>query len=149
MTKRRILWYLFAFAAVAGVAGMTWLHATSRSIVFSIKGDDISEAPLFSLFNPFRDQSPEKVGDLFFRRLAHGEVAEALSMVATPVHPSVPERETQYPIRDWQLVNRKDAGEAVRLDYRVVRRGDLKYVLSLELRRQDKTWQIEHYIVYY
>jgi len=108
------------------LAGVAYLfYQRSRPVLFrySETGDPVKE-PAFAIFNPFRDRAPEHGAEAFLDSMKAGQCEMAMSSVSGSSIERIREtceREKNSPLVGWQLANRNDQSDNVRLYYRVNR----------------------------
>jgi len=70
----------------------------------------------------FRDKAPERVAEDVLRDLRDRNLARAFGTMGKAADKHIRERETQYAVEHWRLIDRKDDRPMVNLFYRVVRK---------------------------
>ena len=144
---------VFSLALLIGIAAYLY-SMRSRSVLYRIgeRGDPVKE-PAFSLFNPFRDRAPERSAEAFLTLLMQGQCAQATSVLpATPEdHQERCEREANSPLMAWQLTNRSDNSQAIRMSYRAQRRSYDGYQgqLWITVEKRGGDWQVTKYECFY
>jgi hypothetical protein len=142
----------FIFALILGI--IAYLYFTRSSpVVYSHKlgGDPVNE-PNFSILNPFRDRAPEQVADKFLTLLSNGQCEQAVSVLSyTPEkRQDVCQRETQYSLSSWRLVNRKEEARQIKMFYWCWhKKSDTHGQLWVTLEKQGEQWQITGYERWY
>jgi len=111
--------------------------------------------PALILLNPFRDRSPERACDKFFRRLKVGDfdTASASARLPTAEWGYLVEKEREHPLVSWSLANRSNKEGSVDLFYWVRRRdydGD-KGPLWITVSRSGNggKWTVERFEAWY
>ncbi len=129
-------------------------HQRSRAVLYRYAeaGNPVAE-PAFSIFNPFRDRSPEQSAEAFLEKLKVGQCEQSLSALPdTPEHrQELCEREKASPLVSWRLTNRSDESTKTRMYYKVKRRTYDGYLgqLWVTLERQGTDWQVTSYECFY
>jgi hypothetical protein len=99
-------------------------YQRSRSVLYRYveAGNPVKE-PAFAIFNPFRDRSPEHGAEAFLEAVKAGQCERAMSALSDKPESrqEVCEREKGSPLMSWQLKNRTDEIQKVRMYYRVNR----------------------------
>lgn len=113
-----------AFLATTAIAlfGIAYLAYTRRPVIFAFSDPSELQRPLFSVLNPFRETEPEDVAEALLARLQRRELS-ALDVVQVPggISTDIREKEREYPLRKWKLIDRRDSGDRVTLVYRTAR----------------------------
>jgi hypothetical protein len=125
----------------------------SRSVLYAgdIAGDPVGESS-FSIFNPFRDRSPEHVAETFLELMKGGQCEQA--MAALPAEQEyrqyICESEKKYPLMSWTLKNRKDEPQKVKMFYWYWPEGSESHDrLWVVAEKCGEQWQITSYERYY
>jgi hypothetical protein len=109
--------------------------------------------PAFAIFNPFRDRSPEHGAEAFLEAVKAGQCERAMSALSDKPESrqEVCEREKGSPLMSWQLKNRTDEIQKVRMYYRVNRNiyDDYQGQLWVTLEKQGEEWQVKKYECFY
>ena len=119
-----------------------------------LKGDRVGE-PEFTIFNPFRDRSPERTAEAFLEQMRSGTCTEAVTgLNNTPEYnEELCGRESNYPLVAWRLENRSgDAAAKVRMYFRAHRktyRAGYRGQLWLTVERRGGDWQVSEYECWY
>lgn len=143
---------VMVFAVVLLLALAAYLYnQRSRSVLYRYveAGDPIKE-PAFAIFNPFRDQGPERGAETFLEVIKAGQCEQALSLL--PKHnQETCEREKESPLMAWRLSNRTDQPERVRMYYRVNRETYEGYQgqLWVTLEKHGEDWKVVQYECFY
>jgi len=150
--RRRSIGVLFGTMVVIVVLSL--LAARSRPVVYALteSGDPVRE-PIWSLFNPFRDRAPERVAEAVLSDLERSEYAEALSQIDAPgaTRSEIAEREKEYHLRSWKLLNRRDDGATTRLFYRTARGNASSFdsPLWVSVQRRRDGWKVTRFEAWY
>lgn len=107
--------------------------------------------PLWTLFNPLRDRSPESFADSLQSKLRSGAVAEALAEMSPPnelVTTLAAELEDR-PLHSWELAKREEKGGRTVLYYVQYREGtqasESFAVITLERGTAPGRWRLSNY----
>jgi hypothetical protein len=108
-------------AVVGTIVTVTVLYLfRSRPVLFrsSERGDPSGE-PSFVVFNPFRDQAPERCADSFLESIKGGRCEEAASALPIDLNyrQYICEMEKGNPLARWLLKNRTDHRDTVKMFY--------------------------------
>lgn len=136
------------------VAGWGWGNHES-SVLFHYK-DHAAVDPgdgLYVIFNPFRDREPEKIAASLLELLKTRNCDELrkTNTVVKKVAPNC-ERETSYPIAGWELANREEQANEIKLHFKATRKNYPKHVYGniwITMKKQDGHWQPETYEAWY
>lgn len=129
-------------------------YQRSRSVLYRYveAGNPVKE-PAFAIFNPFRDRSSEHGAEAFLEFMRAGQCERAMSALpdAVEIRQDICERELRSPLVAWQLKNRADEPEKVRLYYRAQRQSDDGYQgqLWITLEQHGGDWQVKRYECFY
>ena len=120
----------------------------SKPVLYSYveKGNPVKE-PVFAVFNPFRDRSPERSAEAFLENMKLGLCEREMVFVSPQHNQEVCEREKDSPLSAWRMVNRSDQDETVRMYYEVSRKTSDGYQgqLWVSLARQGADWKVTRY----
>jgi hypothetical protein len=144
---------VFAVVLLLGLAAYLY-YQRSRSVLYRyVEAGNPVQEPVFAIFNPFRDRSPEHSAEAFLEVIKAGQCERAMS--ALPDTPEsrqdICEREKESPLMSWRLKNRTDEPQKVRMYYRVKRKtyGGYQGQLWVTLEKQGEEWQVKQYECFY
>lgn len=144
---------IFAAALMLGIA--TYLYSVRSTPVLYrhiLKGNPVKE-PDFTIFNPFRDRSPERSAEAFLELMKASQCEQAMSVLPdTPEYrQEICEREKESPLMSWQLTNRNDEPQKVRMYYWVKRQTYSGYQgqLWITVEKGGEQWQVTRYESWY
>jgi hypothetical protein len=113
----RIAAALALLVAIAGISALFLARSSPVVYSFSEQGDPSGE-PYRTLFNPFRDRSPERPAREILRCLSRGDTKEAIAEVdRAEARDEILALANQGRIRSWRLANRIDSGDSAKLFY--------------------------------
>lgn len=144
---------VLAVALLLGIAAYLY-YQRSRAVLYRYieVGDPVKE-PAFSIFNPFRDRSPEHSAEVFLEVIKAGQCGRAMSALPdTPEHrQEVCEREKASPLMSWRITNRSDESQKSRMYYRVKRSTYDGYQgqMWVTLEKHGNDWQVTRYECFY
>ena len=144
---KRIVSVLVVLVAMLAAYGYS---KRSQPVLFSYveKGDPVRE-PVFAIFNPFRDRSPERSAEGFLENIKAGQCdCELAGIVNSPEHnQEVCKREKQSPLSGWRMMNRTDQDDTIRMYYEVRRKtyDGIHGQLWVSLARQGADWKVTRY----
>ena len=152
--KRKILTIIGLLFVVLILLAM---RMKTRPVWFSISSDDIASRFKYSIFNPFRNRTPEERAEYFLNLLKNGPCQQAYTLVQEPEERRkyTCEREDKYKIQKWYLQYREDFQDRIILDYRTWRQSESKdsvYIgepLRLTLKNQNGQWVITSFDTWY
>lgn len=148
--RRRIIKMLVVVATLFGFILVVLFLTRSRSILY--RSSDASADPLgepgFSIFNPFRDHSPEHTAQTFLEGLKSGQCERVMASLAIdPPHADyICSKETEHHLEKWQLKNRWDEPGRVKMFY-WHSRADADYHdrLWVTVEKHSEQWQVVNY----
>jgi hypothetical protein len=112
-----------------------------------------SDPPIVSIFNPFRDRSPEKCAEAFLELMKVGECEQAMAGLAidSKYRQYVCEQEIANNLMEWNLKDRNDHPEKVKMRYLVKRHSytDAKGQLWVIVEKHNSHWQVTNYECWY
>lgn len=121
----------------------------STSILYSsgASADPVGE-PGFSIFNPFRDHSPERTAEAFLEGLRSGQCERVIA--GLPVDQQYAQyicsKETEHHLTSWQLRNRHDEPGSVKMFYWHWRAdADYHDRLWVIVEKHNEQWQVVNY----
>jgi hypothetical protein len=144
---------VFVAALLLGVAAYLY-YQRSKSVLYRYveAGNPVKE-PAFTIFNPFRDRSPEHSAEAFLEIIKAGQCERAmLALPDSSEHrQEICEREKESPLTSWLLKNRTDEPQNVRMYYTVNRKMYDGYQgqLWVTLEKQGEQWQVKKYECFY
>jgi hypothetical protein len=103
---------------------------------------ELTQFPLILVMNPFRDKAPERAAEGVLRDLRDRNLARAFGTLGKVADGHIREKETQYAIDRWVLIDRKDDRPIVSLFYKVVRKTSptAPTIVVIRLERQSGGW---------
>lgn len=145
MVKRLII----AATLIAGVGACSFLMR-SQPVIFSYaEVGSMTKEPVFSIFNPLRDREPERSAEQFLQRLQSGRCEAAISKVdgSFEYKQVTCDRERVYRLKSWQLKNRTDESQSVRLYYEVMRQTyhGLTGQVWITVEKKPDAWHVTRY----
>jgi hypothetical protein len=110
------------FASVAAIA-FIWL-AVGPPVLVRLKDPSAVDPAdgLLTVFNPFRDRTPERAAETFLRALQVGRCASVMETLPERMQGNTCDREASYPLLRWRLIDREEEPLEIRLHYKVWRR---------------------------
>ena len=129
-------------------------YQRSKPLLYSYveKGNPVKE-PVFAIFNPFRDRSPERSAEAFLENMRAGQCERAMvGVFGSPEHnQEVCRLEKGSPLSSWRMMNRTDQDEMVRMYYEVSRTtyDGHQGQLWVSLARHGADWKVTRYDCYY
>lgn len=153
--KKAVLRVLVFLAAL--LVGITAYLYVSRSnpVVYRymLRGDPVNE-PEFTIFNPFRDRSPERTAEAFLEQMRSGKCTDAVAVLshAADYNEEMCERESRLPLVAWRLENRSGDAAKVRMYYEVHRKTyppAYRGQLWITVERRGADWQVSRYECFY
>ena len=143
---------LIVVLVLALAAYLYYQRSRSELYRYVEAGNPVKE-PAFSIFNPFRDRSPERNAEAFLEVIKAGECERTmLALPDTPEHrEEVCEREKASPLVSWRLTNRSDESQKSKMYYRVKRNGYDGYQgqLWVTVEKHGPDWQVTQYECFY
>ena len=143
----------FIVAAMLGTAAYLYFVRSSPVLYKNVEAGDPVKEPTFSIFNPFRDRSPEHSAEAFLKQLRAGQCEQAT--VALSVLPErrqdICERERRSPLASWRLKNRTDEPQKIKMYYQVKaeNHNDLQGQAWVTVEKQGEKWQVTSYERFY
>lgn len=152
---RTILLKLSIVALISLLAFVIGLFVmASHSVLYRYfeTGNPVRE-PAITIFNPFRDRTPERQAEAFLTRLQTGDCQSAFAELShgTDYKQRVCEKEKENALTSWRLRNRTDNADAVRLYYIV---GRTKYhntsgSVWITVVKQGEEWGVTTFETFY
>lgn len=144
---------VFAGALLVGITAYLYFSRSDPIVYrYGIKGNPVNE-PEFTIFNPFRDRSPESTAAAFLEQMRAGNCPEAVAVLSqTPdYNQELCEKESDSPLTGWRLKNRSDDAAKVRMYYRAHRKNYQGYQgqLWVTVERRGSNWQVSKYECFY
>lgn len=102
---------------------------------------------LFVIFNPFRDKTPEIEAEKFLEVLKNGNCEQLQSNVNIDC-----ERENQYSLKFWQIVDREEKGNHINLHFKAYYYGDENNYyknIGVTLQKDSNRWKVTNYGLWY
>lgn len=153
LSRRKALTMLVISCVVAASIATCLFLIRSRSVLYrgDTRANPIGE-PEFTIFNPFRDRQPEQVAETFLNALGSGSCLQAVS--ALPIDAAYREyicdKEKEYPLASWQIKNRTDEPNRVKLFYWCQYRGfEGQGRLWVTIDKAGERWVVTEYERYY
>lgn len=130
--------------------GTYLLVMQSRSVLYRyFEAGSPTKEPAFVIFNPFRDRHPENVAEIFLQRMKEGKCQDVMSELIHDIQyqQDTCEHERTNSLTSWQLRNRADEPQSVRLYYQVGREKfpDLKGQVWVTVEKRGDQWQVTRY----
>lgn len=126
MRNRRRFWLTTTLIAILGVLALLKLSARGRPVLFEYResGDPAGHS-LYSIFNPFRDRGPEVAARDLLAELRDSKLDHLLDQaeLTDERRAEIREKELAYPLRQWDLVQRRDTNSEVTLFFWATRAG--------------------------
>jgi hypothetical protein len=115
---------VFVCAVVIGVVFYAFYTRSNLVLLKYRETGRLKQGPLFSIFNPFRDRTPENSSETFLQQLKAGVREKAISEIQTITEKdTICEQEQKFPLISWRLMDRDDEGGKTTLYYKVKRSG--------------------------
>jgi hypothetical protein len=154
LTRRRFMLRALIVVAIGAIIAVTALYLLrSRSVLFRLReSGDPAREPSFSVFNPFRDQDPERCAEAFLKSIKAGQCQDVMSALAVDqaYRQYVCEMERDYPLASWLLKNRTDADDTVKMFYWYWHQGSESHDrLWVMVEKRDAQWHVTGYERYY
>lgn len=148
-SRRWALKILVVSGILAAVGLISLYLMRARAILYSDDGsaDPVGESS-FSIFNPFRDHSPERTAEAFLEALRLGQCVQVIARLAIDQSDAqyICSKETEHPLRSWQLRNRHDEPEKVKMFYWHWRANpDYHDRLWVTVEKHSGQWQVVNY----
>jgi hypothetical protein len=144
---------VLALAAVAFVSGAAYLLFRRPVLLRLSAGEETYTEFDYTIFNPFRDTSPERcaVGVLQLMKARQCEQAMSGLEVDEKYRDYICGNEREYPMTSWRLRNRRDEPNKVRMFYWVRRNDDdgVHGRLWITAERRNGQWQATDYSCIY
>ena len=148
--KRRRLFIVLVVMAIVFIGILIALYSMrSRSVLFSngAKADTFGE-PSISIFNPFRNRSPERSAEMFLEALKARQCDQVIALLPMDeeYRRYVCGKESEHPLDSWTLKNRLDELEKVKLFYWHWRTdSDTHDRLWITVEKRDEQWHVTNY----
>jgi hypothetical protein len=120
--KLKIL--IFVLAAIIGFAVYLFFNRSNPVLYRHVDRASVQYSA-FVILNPFRDREPERQAEIVLQRLKNRQCQQALSLhgLDSARVEYLCEREKEYPLESWSLMDRKGNGQKAELIYTVNRSG--------------------------
>lgn len=147
--------FLILLLAIFVVFGL-FLYFTPSAVLYRYKSSTAVDPAdgLMVIFNPFRGRHPENTANLFLNSLKDGKCYETLAEIPleseSKVH--ICEKESEYPMKNWHLVDSIEEGDQTILHFNAVRKAENSEYYSNTwitlIKHQDK-WQVVEFSSWY
>lgn len=144
--KKRVL---LAFGAI--LLGLAVLLARGSLVLDLAEPGDPIGGVGFKVLNPFRDRRPERLADIVMVALKEGNILEARRHFS-PSAADLSNRESEFPLTQWRLIERTAGKGWVELTYRTSRndqRPRMPLKIRVERDSQTSQWAVVRWITAY
>jgi len=140
---------ILAATLMLGIVAYLFVMQSGPVLYRYFEAGSPTREPAFTIFNPFRDRHPERSAEDFLQRLKDGDCQSPMAGLAHGLQyqQDTCEHEKTNALTSWQLRNRTDEPERVRMYYQVGRQKhpDLKGQVWVTVEKRGDQWQVTRY----
>lgn len=144
------LLYIFIFIGAIFLIGFKYFSKPSVLLKYKDRAAVDPGQDLFTVFNPFRDKTPETEADKFLENLKNGNCGQL--KYAFQVNCEYENDKENYALQSWNLIDREETDNQVTLHFQGFRISDSQNSYSniwLTLQNDTGKWTIVDYEVWY